>query len=289
MGLDNLRIRLTGWANGGLDYTVFNRTKPLGILGGSKGLEAMAQALQEDGIEVYPGADISWVRREGMLDGFSLSRNAAHQLDNTYARVYPYNLGSSLGQYDRPRYAVNSRSMLTFADGMLRDFPAFLGGIALEGMGEVINSDSDAGAGSRTDSMNDYTAIAEKAGQKRRLMFTGGNAYVWAYADEIAGRRPIRAATAPPAIRCRSCRWCCTAASPIPARAQYGLRIRSRHAQGQSKTARGCPMCWFGRIRFIFPCRTIPPIIRRLRLWKTGRQRITRCWRRCSVIQLGNR
>lgn len=187
MGLDNLRIRLTGWANGGLDYTVFNRTKPLGILGGSKGLEAMAQALQEDGIEVYPGADISWVRREGMLDGFSLSRNAAHQLDNTYARVYPYNLGSSLGQYDRPRYAVNSRSMLTFADGMLRDFPAFLGGIALEGMGEVINSDSDAGAGSRTDSMNDYTAIAEKAGQKRRLMFTGGNAYVWAYADEIAG------------------------------------------------------------------------------------------------------
>lgn len=183
--LDNLRIRLTGWANGGMDYTAFNHVDYLSQLGGVKEFQLMVKTIDEAGVSLYPEFDIGTVRKNTWLDGFSLSKNAARQLDNTYARRYPYNMGSSLGDYTKPYYTVNSRSMVAYITSLLRDYSKNRTGMYLSEIGDTLNSDSRKGAGSRSDSMKDYIGIARLAAESHALMVSGGNAYTWSYASEI--------------------------------------------------------------------------------------------------------
>lgn len=186
-GARNLTVRLSGWANGGLDYTVFRQAKLLSLLGGPGGFAALADTAAAQGVGLYPAVDVAYAHRDAWFDGFTLSRDAAHQLDNTYARTYPYNRGSSLGDYTRPAYAVRGPSMVKYMASFLRAYSYPSTGLLLASLGEELHSDSRKGAGSRTDSLADYRTVMEQAAERYRLLVTGGNAYTWAYAAGIQG------------------------------------------------------------------------------------------------------
>ena len=184
-GIENLNLKLSGWANGGMDYTVFSKVKLLSVLGGKKGFDTLVKTANDKNIALYPDVDISFIRRDKAFDGFKLSANAAHQLDNTFSRVYPYNPGSGLGQYTAPHFAVKSNSMLKYANGLLKSYKYPSGGLSIASLGSVLNSDSSKKSGSRTDSLNDYIKIIGQASQKYSLMVDGGNFYTWKNAAVI--------------------------------------------------------------------------------------------------------
>lgn len=177
-----LSIKLKGFANGGLDNTVFSKVKVSSELGGKKALQKL---LSNAKASIYPAIDISYVYRDKNFDGFSASNNAAHRLDNSYAHIYPYNLGSSLGDYSRSFYAVKSSSMKQYNNNLLKNLDFGVKGISYENIGSVLNSDSSKKSGSRTDAMKDYIEILDKASKKYSLELEGGNLYTYRYADAI--------------------------------------------------------------------------------------------------------
>ena len=179
-----LSVKLKGFANGGLDHTIFSSVDVVGELGGKKALKNL---ISNSKAKVYPAVDISYIYKDKKFDGFSASNNAAHRLDNSYAHIYPYNLGSSLGDYARSFYAVKSSSMLGYNNKLLKNLDFGVKGIAYENICSVLNSDSSKKSGSRSDSMNDYISILKAASEKYSVEVDGGNLYTYKYADAIRG------------------------------------------------------------------------------------------------------
>lgn len=183
--LGELSVSLKGWANGGIDHTVFSKIKVMSELGGKKGLKNLIADANKAGASVYPQVDISYAYTNKYFDGFTPSSNAAHQLDNSYARIYPYNLGSSLGNYEKLYHAVKSSSMIKYNTKLLKAYNFGATGISYDSIGSVINSDSSKKSGSRTDALNDYIKIMEASGKKLSLELSGGNQYIWKYAAAV--------------------------------------------------------------------------------------------------------
>ncbi len=184
-GAGNLSVSLIGWANGGIDHTVFSDVSIMRELGGKKGFERLVENAKESGVTVYPEVNISHIYKDKAFDGFLAYRNASHQLDNSYARIYPYNLGSSLGDYSKICYTVKSQSVKSYNDKLLKNLSPLLDGISYEWLGSVVNTDSSKKSGSRSDSLDDYISAFEKASQTLKLEFKGGNQYVYKYASGI--------------------------------------------------------------------------------------------------------
>ena len=181
----NLSVSLIGWANGGIDHTVFSNISILSELGGRKGFDRLIENAKKSGVAVYPVVNISHIYKDAAFDGFLTYRNASHQLDNSYARIYQYNLGSSLGDYSKICYTVKSQSIKSYNDKLLKNLSPLLDSISYEWLGKVVNTDSSKKSGSRSDSLNDYISAFEKASQTLKLEFKGGNQYVYKYASGI--------------------------------------------------------------------------------------------------------
>ena len=154
----------------------------MGELGGKKALQRL---VADSKANISPAVDISYIYKDKNFDGFSASNNAAHRLDNSYAHIYPYNLGSGLGDYARSFYAVKSSSMLGYNNKLLKNLDFGVKGIAYENIGSVLNSDSSKRSGSRSDSMNDYVSMLKAASEKYSVEVEGGNLYTYKYADAI--------------------------------------------------------------------------------------------------------
>lgn len=177
-----LSVKLNGFANGGLDHTVFSKVKVMSELGGKKGLQKLLSDAKAD---IYPAVDISYIYKNVNFDGFVPSANAAHRLDNSYAHIFPYNLGSSLGNYNSSFYAVKSSSMKKYNSKLISNLDFGVKGIAYENIGSVLNSDSSKKSGSRSEALADYNAILKSAAEKYSLSLTGGNLYTYKYASAI--------------------------------------------------------------------------------------------------------
>ena len=180
--LGELSVKLKGFANGGLDHTVFSDVKVMSKVGGKKALQEL---ISDTKANIYLAVDISYIYKDKKFDGFSASNNASHRLDNSYAHIYPYNLGSSLGDYNRSFYAVNSSSMLEYNNNLIENLNFGVKGISYENIGRILNSDSSKKSGSRTEAMQDYISILETASKKYIIELDGGNLYTYKYANAI--------------------------------------------------------------------------------------------------------
>lgn len=183
-GVSGVSAELIGWANGGLNYTVFDKAKPLGILGGRKGFSKLVNAAGKNGTELFAAVDVSVIRNNSLFDGFILRRDASRQLDHTYSRTYRYNEGSGMGYYDRPYFCVSDISTRKFADRLLKSYN-YGTGLSAAYLAKTLSSGNSARSGSRTESMERVCGILKDFSGRGKLMVEGGNAYAWKYASFI--------------------------------------------------------------------------------------------------------
>ena len=163
---------------------MFDKAKPLGILGGRKGFSKLVNTAGKSGTELFAAVDISVIRNNSLFDGFILRRDASRQLDHTYSRTYRYNAGSGMGYYDRPYFCVSDISARKFADRLLKSYN-YGTGLSAAYLAKTLSSGNSARSGSRTESMERVCGILKDFSGRGKLMVEGGNAYAWKYASFI--------------------------------------------------------------------------------------------------------
>ena len=186
-GVESLQIRYLGWANGGLDYTAFNRAKAESVLGGAKGLKVLQSELDSRGVGLYMDADLLYVSKDSWFDGFSLSRDTSRMLDKTFGGYSPVDMASGLMDNSRFRYALRPASVQTFFEKFGKSFDKLeVNGLSLGTLGSDINGDKNAKTGENRQSAADrYAEIFAEASAKYNMMTAGGNGFAFPYVQHI--------------------------------------------------------------------------------------------------------
>lgn len=188
-GMKNLRVRYTGWSNGGLSHTVNNRLKIQKELGGKQGLIQLAAALREQGIPLYPDADFLYVNKDKLFDGFTASKDASAFLDRKIATVSSYDMASYYSRTDSVfgQYIVSPNRIRSHIEGYLSAFDQLgLSSISVGSMGRNVNSDFNRKATvERNEAGAKIVESLQLLREEHSLLTEGGNAYVLPYVDTV--------------------------------------------------------------------------------------------------------
>ncbi|MHA7966536.1 DUF5696 domain-containing protein [Paenibacillus sp. CAU 1782] len=185
-GVADIRLRYSGWFNGGLDHKVPDNISVDGTIGGGKGLRNFMAYAGDAGITVFPDVAILNAHTN---KGFSATKEASRTLRDVSAEVYPVNL--ALNRRDRsqaPSYVISPSLIGNYVDGMLKDFSKYdTGGIALRDLADKLNSDFRANKGvDRVESkMYSVEALQKIADAELAILAEGGNAYAFPYLSDI--------------------------------------------------------------------------------------------------------
>ncbi len=185
-GVGDIRLRYSGWFNGGLDHKVPDHVAVDGAIGGSKGFREFMAYAGSTGITVFPDVAILNARTG---KGFNETREASRTLRDVAAEVYPVNL--AINRRDRnkaPSYVISPSLIGNYVGGMLEDYRKYdAGGIALRDLADKLNSDFRAGKQvDRVESkMYSVDALRKIADANLAVMADGGNAYAFPYLSDI--------------------------------------------------------------------------------------------------------
>jgi len=188
-GVENLLVRYQGWANGGLDHTVFSKAKVQSELGGKKGLSKLNRFAQDSGVRFFPDADLMLFPKNKAFSGFSPSKNGAFQLDNRMAGLTPIHMVTNFQDRNQFKYAISPTQFTQYIGAFIKSYDKLkLGSLSAGSLGQTLYSDFKSARRSSTADSKQYVQDAlETLNGKYRLMFNHGNAYCYPYADFIAG------------------------------------------------------------------------------------------------------
>ena len=123
-GVEDLKLRYVGIANGGLNQRYPGKFKVESNLGGKSGYKEFLEKMDALGVEVYPDIDMTHVYQDRMFDGFSPSNDTVMTLGKTQSIIYDFNLATGLkdsygdAEYYHPRWVISPRKYEELFDKM---------------------------------------------------------------------------------------------------------------------------------------------------------------------------
>ncbi len=196
-GIKNINFKLTGFANGGMYYTVPKNVKFESVVGGKKGFQEllehavdMAEYDQDANLGIFPDFDFAYIINESAFDGMSLSKHAAKTIDDRYAskRVYSATQQKYINYYD---LIVSPAYFSEFYEKLTAKYLEFdnINGISVGSLGNALNSDFDEDEPYNREDSKKYTIDAFEYLDDNLggidIMTSGGNAYTWQYVDHM--------------------------------------------------------------------------------------------------------
>jgi len=188
-GLENLHIRLSGWANGGIDQKVLTKVRVLNELGGKEGMKQLIAAAKEKDISLYFDGVSCFAYDSGILEGFIPFRDAARLATREHVQIYPYDIVTYLNaDWMDPFYLVKPAYAKQGTDNLIASLKEMnAAGIAFRDIGYLLSGDynsKDNTTREQVKAMNIQSMLdARAAGQK--VMIRQGNDYALPYADII--------------------------------------------------------------------------------------------------------
>ncbi len=196
-GMKNINFKLTGYANGGMQYTMPGKLKFEKAVGGNKGFQELLDAANEvnkeenSNLGVFPDFDFAYTMNSGAFDGHSAYKHNARTIDDRYAskRVYKATQQKYENYHEMiisPAYFVEFYEKL---QGNYADKYDGVLGISVSSLGSALNSDFDEDEPYNREDAKEFTVEAFKHFSENysEVMTDGGNAYVWKYVDHILG------------------------------------------------------------------------------------------------------
>ena len=186
-GIPAITVQMTGWYNGGLNYTAPSKLRVSNTIGGKAGLQALLQADRDtDSLRVFPAVDLGFVMRTDAFDGFSSVRDAARTIEGRLTTKRPLNLAINKLE-DTGRMVINAKSAVKYAEAVRRFLAANGGGaVSLLGLGSVVYGSYKENAYMRRETaIAHYTALLEKQTEAGDIMVAYGNAYTLPYVTDV--------------------------------------------------------------------------------------------------------
>lgn len=193
VNITNINFRLTGFSNGGMEYTYPVKIKWDRVCGGKSGYAALvAKALNvSDGVSanlgIYPDFDFMYINNTATFDGISNKGNVSRMIDNRYASKQTYNTVAAA--------YVNYYTMVITPDALDRLFSIFehryvnYGSykISLSTLGSDLNSNFDEDAPVNRDEAQKYVqSLLQRISESGYdIMADTGNVYALKYAKHL--------------------------------------------------------------------------------------------------------
>lgn len=186
LGIGNIKLRYTGWFNGGIVHDVAKSITVDKKLGGSKGLNELKAYADANRISLFP--DAAFLEAAPDADGFKKSQ-ASRFITGKLAHIYPYRAADFREDDEQePGYVLSPKSLPKTVDGFMADYEKLqLTGVSLRDLGSKLNSDFN-----RANVIDREEAKAIVSGQLQQLsgsvkeiLVEGGNAYAAAYVRHI--------------------------------------------------------------------------------------------------------
>ena len=192
--IKNVNFKLTGFANGGMNFTYPTKLKWEKCCGGSSGFEELiaesAEISAKDGSNfgIFPDFDFLYINNTASFDGISVKGNVSRMVDNRYASKQVYN--SVIREFE------SFFTLVISSDTIKEHFATFNEKysefehkkISVSTLGSDLNSNFDEkNTLSREDSKNNSVALLEEIAyvQQYEVMMDKGNVYAAEFATHI--------------------------------------------------------------------------------------------------------
>lgn len=145
-GVPDIRARLTGFFNGGLNNQAYNGFKPLSDLGGMKGFKQLISYVKENNLLFYPDAELNFVYKDGALDNFHPQKDAARYINRQVAKIQNIDLSTGAISRKNPyaKYVVSPVKQQEYLEKCIEDAESLsISAFSLASIGENISSDFD--------------------------------------------------------------------------------------------------------------------------------------------------
>lgn len=192
-GIRNINFKLTGFANGGMYYTVPSSLKWEDAVGGDSGFRAMIEAAnainKKDGehVGIYPDFDFAYIQKDNFFDALNLDDDAVKGVDDRYTslRKYSPTTQSFVTFY---QLIISPSRYSKFYTQLLSNYEQYgLKNMSIASLGTALNSDFDEEDQYNRNDSKEFTkqAFSDIKEQGYSLMTDGGNVYTWEYVDHI--------------------------------------------------------------------------------------------------------
>lgn len=186
-GIHSIRLRYTGWFNGGIAHRIPSSVSADKKLGGREDLADLIQYASSQGIEVYPDAGFMEVYRDSW--GFRPKKDGARYMTGKVAKVYPYYAANYKEDTDEsPAYVLSPSRLSGVVGGFLNDYKKLnVAQLSLRDLGDELNSDFNekrlmTREEAKRAAQEQLSKINDAVGS---LMIHGGNAYSLPYAESV--------------------------------------------------------------------------------------------------------
>lgn len=193
-GIKNVNFKLTGFMNGGMEYTYPVKVRWERAVGGDDGFRNLMKQAEtisaQDGSHfgVYPDFDFQYINDTALFDGVSLGRHVSRMVDNRYASKQIYN--AITGEFDSFYNMVVTPSQL---DSLYENFSKNYGkfgakSLSISTLGSDLNSDFNKDSLTTREEARDrveavLTRIKDTDGYE--IMTSVGNSYILKYAKHL--------------------------------------------------------------------------------------------------------
>ncbi len=188
-GIDNITLKYTGWANGGVDHAVPSSVRLISQLGGRKGFQKLQAFLNEKGIEYFPELGFIMNYRDTLFDSFIPMLHASRYITKEIASVFKFSLATNMQHRARGTFYVISPSRIpSIVDGMIKGLKKLsVTGLALKDAAKELNSDFKERALVDRQEAREIVKgeISKIKDSGLSVMVKGGNSYVLPYTDHI--------------------------------------------------------------------------------------------------------
>lgn len=186
-GINNIVIKMNGWLDGGLDYTVPNGVDAEDVLGGNSGFKDLVSYCKNKGVTLYPDFDFTYSHADKFFDGFDADDDLAKTIDDRkaykkeYDPIYQTYAYTYLG-------VISTNRMMHFYDETYSEYKGYnVGAISVSTLGAYLNSDfNEDDPLNREDSKVLVDRLLKKIeSENDKVLLSGGNIYTVKYADLI--------------------------------------------------------------------------------------------------------
>ncbi len=187
-GINNLKVKYSGWSNGGWRNGFANRVELNKKLGTEAELMALNEKLSAMGVGFYPDTELQYTYKDKSFDGFSSSEDVSTLISKAKGYLIEYNPATFMRdpEYKAPAYINNPSAISRAFEGFFKDYNRLgIDGISIRSIGRDLNADY-----SDTEGVGRETALrmlkeSMSGISDKKVMVSGSNAWVLTFADYI--------------------------------------------------------------------------------------------------------
>lgn len=185
-GMSNLSVKLSGWANGGVQQSWFAKIKPVKDLGGKKGLKSLTSKAEELGVTLYLDGITNYAIDTDLLDGFFVFSDAARFVSKEKAELYEYSTTTYAKREDLDEFYLLDKYNI---DEMITNFAeaaeTYNAGLSFADIGMELSSDFTKRDPYSRQAIMELHTERLKALSEQDVLINEGNDYAVAYVDMI--------------------------------------------------------------------------------------------------------